>query len=145
MIMCLMLYIATTVEVPLRNLPNLSIEEIEQSRTIVREWLSLPHVRYIGSHSGCSCGFPSIQSAVPIEYFDGILVETNEREKDLRSVNALLELIRPLVRSGGEVQLYPVWDLEEHKPPTGIIEWQIESLEGEKFFFHEQFVHRVLR
>ena len=140
-----MLYLATTVEVPLRQSPDLSIEEIEQSRTIVREWLSLPHVRCIGSHSGCSYGVSSIQSAVPIEYFDGILVETNERENDLRSVNALLELIRPLVRSGGEVQFYPVWDLEEHKPPTGIIEWHIDSLKGEKFYFHEQFIHRVLR
>ena len=66
-----------------------------------------------------------------------------QREKDLRSVNALLELIRPLVRAGGEVQMYPIWDLDEHKAPTGAIEWRMESLSARTFFFHEQFVHRV--
>ena len=82
---------------------------------------------------------------MPIDYFDGILPDSDERDKDLRSVTALIELIRPMVHSSGEVQMFPIWDLEEHKSPVGTIEWHIESLDPETFFFHEQFLHRVTR
>ena len=143
--MCLMLYLAAPVEIPLQTSPDLTVEDVLPARAAVLARFSLPHVKYIGSHSGCSCGFPSIQSNVPVDYFDGMLIETNERDKDLRSVRALLDLIRPLVSSGGEVQMYPIWDLEEHKQPIATINWHVDSLNAEKFFFHEQFLHRVLR
>ena len=110
---------------------------------LVTQWFSLPNVRYIGSHSGCSCGFPSIQSESPVEYFEGIIQETGGRDADLRSIDRLLDLIRPLVMSGGEVQLYPIWDLEEHKPPKGTIEIPLAYLNSETFLLHEQFLHRV--
>jgi len=138
-----MLYLATANEIPLHKSVDMSVEEVLPSRDSVRAWFSLPHVRYIGSHSGCSCGFPSIQSETPIGYFEGILAETADRERDLLSINSLLDLIRPLVRSGGEIQLYPIWDLEEDKPPKGTIEWPVDSLRADTFFFHEQFLHRV--
>ena len=70
----------------------------------------------------------SIQSESPVEYFEGIIQETDGRDADLRSIDRLLDLIRPLVMSGGEVQLYPIWDLEEHKPPKGTIEMPLASL-----------------
>ena len=63
--------------------------------------------------------------------------------EELLSINSLLDLIRPLVRSSGEIQLYPIWDLEEDKPPKGTIEWPFESLRADTLFFHEQFLHRV--
>jgi hypothetical protein len=59
--MCLMLYLAAASEVALR-VPteppsDLSVEEVDDSRHAVRQWFSLPTVRSIGSHTGCSCGF----------------------------------------------------------------------------------------
>ena len=143
--MCLMLYLATAEEIPLQSSPELGVEKVETSRDAVRAWFSLPHVRYIGSHSGCSCGFPSIQSETPVEYYEGMLFESKQREKDLRSVRALIELISPIVRSGCQVELYPIWDLEEHMAPIGTIEWQSDELDAGTFFFHQQFLHRVRR
>ena len=104
--MCLMLYLATSDDQPLRSSPELSVEEVEASRESVRQWFSLPTVRFIGAHTGCSCGFPHVIAEEPIEYWDGMF-DGQDREADLKSVESLLGLVREHVTATGEVQLYP--------------------------------------
>jgi hypothetical protein len=140
--MCLMLYLATSHEQPLRRSSELSVEEIEPSREAVRQWFSLPIVRFIGAHTGCSCCFSHVVSEKPIEYWDGMF-DGQDREADLRSVDSLLDLVREHVRAAGEVQLYPVWDGGEGSPPKGEINMELGGLNREKFFFNEQFFYRV--
>lgn len=140
--MCLMLYLATSDEQPLRRSPELSVEEVEPSRDAVRQWFSLPIVRFIGAHTGCSCGFPHVVAEEPIEYWDGMF-DGQDREADVRSVDSLLGLVREHVRATGEVQLYPVWDGEEGKLPKGVINLGVGALNRERFFFNEQFFYRV--
>jgi hypothetical protein len=137
-----MLYMATENEVPVRSSPEMSVEEVESSREAVRQWFSLPVVRFIGAHTGCSCGFPHVVAEEPIEYWEGMF-DGQDREADLRSVESLLSLLREHVRATGEVQLYPVWDGEEGKPPKGVINLGLAALNGERFFFNEQFFYRV--
>jgi hypothetical protein len=139
--MCLMLYLATLDEQPLRRSPELSVEEVEPSREAVRQWFSLPTVRFIGAHTGCSCGFPSVIAAEPVEYFDGMF--DDDREVDLTSVDSLLVIVREHVTATGEVQLYPVWDGEEGNPPKGVISVGLDSLNRETFFLNQQFFYRV--
>lgn len=69
--MYLTLYMATQRELPVHSSPELSVEEVEPSREAVRQWCSLPVVRFIGAHTGCSCGFPHVVAEEPIEYWDG--------------------------------------------------------------------------
>jgi hypothetical protein len=140
--MCLMLYMATQAVLPVRSSPEMSVEEVESSREAVRQWFSLPVVRFIGAHTGCSCGFPHIVAEEPIEYWDGMF-DGQDRDDDLRSVDSLLGLVREHVTATGEVQLYPVWDGEEGKPPKGVITLGLGALNREKFFFNEQFFYRV--
>lgn len=140
--MCLMLYMATQGDVPVRSSPDMSVEEVESSREAVRQWFSLPVVRFIGAHTGCSCGFPHVVAEEPIEYWNGIF-DGEDRDDDLRSVDSLLGLVREHVTATGEVQLYPVWDGEEGKPPKGVINLGLGALNREKFFFNEQFFYRV--
>jgi hypothetical protein len=137
-----MLCMATQGDVPVRTSPELSVEEVEPSREAVRQWFSLPVVRFIGAHTGCSCGFPHVIAEEPIEYWDGMF-DGQDREADLTSVEALLALVREHVTATGEVQLYPVWDGEEGKSPKGVISLGVEALNRERFFFNEQFVYRV--
>ena len=106
---------------------------------------SLPNVRYIGSHSGCSCGFPHIVAEEPIEYFEGMFEDNDDRRADLRSLALLLPLVREHVLTSGEVEMYPVWDLEEHEQPTRTIEVPLASLQLETFYFYERFLLRVTR
>lgn len=140
--MCLMLYMATQGDVPVRTSPELGVEEVEPSREAVRQWFSLPVVRFIGAHTGCSCGFPHVVAKEPIEYWDGMF-DGQDREADLKSVESLLALVREHVTAAGEVQLYPVWDGEEGKPPKGVINLRMGALNRERFFFNEQFFYRV--
>jgi hypothetical protein len=137
-----MLYMATQGDVPVRSSPELSVEEVEPSREAVREWFSLPVVRFIGAHTGCSCGFPHVVAEEPIDYWDGMF-DGQDRDADLESVDSLLRLVREHVSATGEVQLYPVWDGEEGEPPKGVINVGLGALNREKFFFDEQFFYRV--
>jgi hypothetical protein len=147
--MCLMLYLAAESDVPLRaptNPPSdLSVEEVDIARDAVRQWFSMPTVRFIGSHTGCSCGFPSVIAEEPIGYFDGMFDGDGDREADLRSVRALLALIHEHVRTSGEVQLYPVPDGDEPLPPKGKIDIAVDTLAPASFFLNERFLHCICR
>ena len=140
-----MLYLATAGDQPLRSSTELSVEEVENSRTSVHQWFSLPTIRFIGAHTGCSCGFPSVIAEEPIEYYEGIFDTTEDRAADLASTRALVALIRQHVNDGAEVQLYPVGDGDEGRPPKGTVELSIDAIEPETFLFTEQFLFRVSR
>ena len=100
--MCLMLYIGTATALPFRSSPELTIEAVEPRRAVVQEWFEHAHVRFVGAHTKCSCGFPSVIADVPIEYDDRMPLESDNREADLRSVRVLLYIgcvaRRPLAR-----------------------------------------------
>ena len=142
--MCLMLYLATTGDQPVRSSPELSAEEVEPSRAVVRKWFSLPTVRFIGAHTGCSCGFPSVSADEPVEYYAGMFDSLPDRQADLHSVRALLAIVRAHVTATGEVQMYPVWDGAESSPPKGTIDIELDTLDPETFLLNEQFLHRVI-
>ena len=138
-----MLYIGTAQEWPLVSTPDLRVEAVEASRATVANWFSQPVVRFIGAHTGCSCGFPSVMAEAPVEYYDGMPLESDDRAADLRSVAALLGLLRELGTNTDPVELYPVADGEESDPPKGRIDWHLEALNPERFFFNERFMHVV--
>ena len=143
--MCLMLYLGTNGNLPVRAAPNLAVEEVEASREAVRQWFLLLTVRFIGAHTGCSCGFPHVLAEEPIEYWDGMFEPGDGRDANLRSAQALLTIIQEHVATFGGVELYPVWDGDEHLPPKGIIEVSVDSLDAETLLFTEQFFSRVGR
>lgn len=138
-----MLYIATAHDVPLRRATDLSVEEIEPERRAIQQWFSYPHVRYIGSHTGCSCGFPSVVAEQPVQYYNGFFDDAQNREKALASVRALFSLIAELLPSSPMVEMLPVWAGDEHERPIGTIDAQFATLEVETFFFMEQFLYRI--
>jgi hypothetical protein len=142
-----MLYLATSNDQPLRTSPDLSVEAVDPSREAVRQWFSLPTVRFIVAHTGCSCGFPSVIAEEPIEYYDGMFPDRDaeERPADLRSVRSLVAMVQAHVEASGEVQLYPVWDGNEASPPKGTINVRLDALNRDTFIFTEQFLYGVTR
>ena len=143
--MCLMLYLATSNDQPLRTSPELSVEEVESSREGVRQWFSLPTVHFIGAHTGCSCGFSSLIGEEPVECLDGMFRDDADREADIRSVQSLLTRIREHVVAANEVQLYPVWDGNEDSPPKGTINLRLDAMNPETFVFNQQFLYLIRR
>jgi hypothetical protein len=140
-----MLYIGTAEEIPLSSSPDLSIESVDPIRQNVKQWFSHPAVRFVGAHTGCSCGFPSIMSESPLQYYEGMPLESDDRAADLRSVRSLIELIGQAMARSERVELYPVADGEQSETPKGVIEWQLSSLNPERLFFNERFMHVVRR
>jgi hypothetical protein len=141
--MCMMLYIGAAQDLPLRSSNDLKIESIEPARQSVAQWFSQPVVRFVGAHTGCSCGFPSVISESPVEYYEGMSLQSDDRAADLRSVRALIELLGQAAARSSRVELYPVADGDEPKPPKGVIEWRLASLDPERLFFNERFMHVV--
>jgi hypothetical protein len=138
-----MLYMATAGEQPLQASPELRVEPVEPLRAQVSQWLSLPIVRFIGAHTGCSCGFPSVIAEEPIDYFEGMSLGGDDREADLASVRALLALARERLAVEGRFEWYPVADGDEAAPPKGAIDVYFEDLSADTFFFNERFLYRV--
>jgi hypothetical protein len=141
--MCLMLYIGTAEELPLSSSADLRIESVDPTRHTVKQWFSHPAVRFVGAHTGCSCGFPSIMAESPLQYYEGMPLESDDRAADLRSVRSLLELIGRVTARSEPVELYPVADGEQSEPPKGVIEWQLGALDPERLFFNERFMHVI--
>jgi hypothetical protein len=141
--MCLLLYMATHDDLPLQTSVDIRVEEVETSRDAIRQWFSLPEVHFIGAHTGCSCGFPHIIAEEPIEYYEGMFNDDEERLPALRSVDLLLALVRESVIANGEVQLYSVWNGNEGLAPKGVIDVALGSLRRETFFLNEQFFYHV--
>jgi hypothetical protein len=144
--MCLMLYLGTAEDLPDSTSADLRIERVAAARADVARWFEHPSVRFVGAHTGCSCGFPSVMAESPIEYFDGMSLDSDDRDADLRSVRALIALIDRVVSApDGFAELYPVADGDESKAPKGDIEWRLSALDPERFFFNEGFRHVVRR
>ncbi|MEA2338868.1 MAG: hypothetical protein QOE82_2875 [Thermoanaerobaculia bacterium] len=139
-----MLYLATEEAEPLASAPELSVNELDPANAdVIRSYFSLPHVRHIGAHTGCSCGFPSVESEELIDYFDGMFDDSEDRTADLESVRALLALIRRHAANGHRVELFPVWFMEEGSASKGTLDVSASSLEAETFFFNRQYLYRI--
>ena len=143
--MCLMLYIGTDTPLPTGGSPDLRLEPVEAARQRVGQWFSYPAVRFVAAHTGCSCGFPSVMGDSPVTWYPGMPLQSDDRAADLRSVRALLGLLATVVTPASPVELYPVADGDEGKAPMGTIDWQLDLLDAERFFFNEGFMHRVSR
>jgi len=141
--MCLMLYIGTDEELPLLSSPDLKVEQVEPVRQVVRQWFSQPVVQFVGAHTGCSCGFPSVIAESPVAYYEGMPLHSDDRRADLKSVQALIELLGQALARSNRVELYPVADGDESKPPKGVIDWQLTALDPDRLFFNERFMHVV--
>ena len=141
--MCLTLFLGTHTEQPDLESTPLRVERVASDAEQVRQWFSLPHVCFVGAHTGCSCGFPHVVAEEPIEYWEGMFDESEERQNNRRSLQALLDLIRPHVRESGFVELYPVWNGEEALPPKGRVSLTLEAITADAFVFTERFLCEV--
>ncbi len=143
--MCLLVYIGTRQGVPERATPDLSVKPVENAQVGVVRWFTQPVVQFVGAHTGCSCGFPSVVAESVFDYYDGMWAQSDDRADDLRSASALIQLLRAALDAGQPVELYPVWDGDEGEAPKGVIQWSLDQLVPETFFFNEQFMHVIRR
>jgi len=142
--MGLMLYLATATEQPTLESSDLRIEPIDPQSESVRQVFTLPFVRFVGAHTGCSCGFPYVIAEQPVQYYEGMFADDEDAEADRTSLTALLPIVFEHVNATGSAELYPVWYLEEKEPPKGLITLSADELTPDRFFFIERFLYRIV-
>lgn len=101
--MCMVVYAASDAPLPL--LPDdgpvqLWARGLEGREDRVRKHFTKPHVVYLGSHTGCSCGF---------SYGHSSASDIDARE----SVGALGRYLAEAVERGGPVEVYACWTGDE--------------------------------
>ena len=140
-----MLYMAASEPVAELETEDLTIERLRSGSEPVARHFAFSHLYFVGAHTGCSCGFPSVMAEGPVTYFEGMFDDEDEEErlKNLASVSALLELIRSYLTNASAVELFPVWVGDEAEGPHGTIELQLEQLEARTFFFNERYLYRI--
>ncbi len=128
--MCLMLWVAAEVPIATVSLENPQtpdpvhgyhrIEEVAPNAT-VRARFALSHVRYVGSHEGCGCGYNSGGLAFDgfervdeaREYLTAMRDEEREKfEREQRSRERLRAIIEEALRHGA-VEVFGCWAGDE--------------------------------
>jgi hypothetical protein len=143
--MCLYVFLASDKPMPDIHGEYLVVQKIdEKEKEMVRQWSSKPEVYFVGSHTGCGCGFPSVVTGGPIEYSEALeqFEENDDRQKDIMSLAALRNFIEANVARGEAIQLYPVW-YNTDRAPLGLIRLHLQDLEPEKFVFGEGYVYEI--
>lgn len=142
--MCLMMYLGADTQLIIRKSPDLSIEPLTDDQQVVRTFVRKPYVYFVGSHSGCSCGFPSVAANSPVPCFDGMFDETAEgRTEDVASVRELLTVVDECLQRVNSCVLWPVWNGEEASPPKGDVDWNRNDLTPETFVVTERYRYTI--
>lgn len=141
--MCLALYLGTHCTLELQEGPLFSVRPVAQAGSAVLSFLKTRNVYHLGSHTGCSCGFPSVRAEDPIEYYEGMLEDRAEPMSDRASVRELLALLGQVLSEEGTCLLYPVWNGDESVSPKGVIHRQLSQLSEETFVLTELFVYQI--
>ena len=144
--MCLMLYLGSRrVLAPRRN-THLALEPLAKEPADLREHVGRDHVYFIGSHSGCSCGFPHVGANENIPYYDGVFDDEGpERGDDLASVRELLQVVDESLEGESDCVLFPVWAGSEGEQPRGEICWRRKELSAERFLVTWQFRYTIVK
>jgi len=138
-----MLYVGTREPLLEQVDEDLRVEPVEPARRSVLQWFTQPSVQFVGAHTHCSCGFPHVLAESPIEYFDGLWSDDEDRQADIRSMRALSNLLRDALGVGQCVELYPVGDGNEGCAPKGRVDWYFGDFAPERTVFTEQFFYVV--
>jgi len=141
--MCLALFVASDEPVHAsagwNGTAALSFHPLAAADAWVRNVLSKPYVMYVGSHTGCSCGFAF-----------GLIeprtdAEAEEEARGRQSVAALRELLETRLAGAREVQLLACWAGNEGSLPGPSQTVGLDYFGGDEFQFPERAVIMVRR
>lgn len=131
-LMCIALYIAADKDPPLvpwnEAAPGFNVVALEEHEHVVAPHFSKPCVRYLGAHTGCSCGFrysPSVDDA-------------EDERLGRASVGSLQSYVEEIVRVGDSIELYACWEGDWEEPSRGRREVTPAYFGGESFELTER-------
>lgn len=145
--MCMALFLATDEPAPLVRWdpasPGFHIAELTEREEPVRGRFSKPHVRFVGAHTRCSCGYRLLNlqpdgGHLPMEY---AVVE--EPEKSAADHCALAAYLRERLAEQESVELYACWDGDWAEQAVARQEATPSEIGDDDFFFLERVFYRM--
>jgi hypothetical protein len=123
----MMFYIGSNRELPLvprREGENtVCVEELSPREEVVRRTVGLPHVRYVGSHEGCGCGFLHEPDLNP-----------EDVPQVLQSLGQLADYIDRQLKLGCRVRLFCTWDGDQDKGTNLTREVFVSKIRSGEYF-----------
>jgi hypothetical protein len=132
--MCLAVYIASDVELPLvpwnDAKPSFYVKELIYNKG-VRKQFSFPNVRYVGSNAGCGCGFLK----------DGVVGE--ELVEALENYAGLAAYVLKLRDRGADIQVFSCWEGDQEKKQDSRNIIRVTDLLADDFEFKEKALYVI--
>ena len=97
--------------------PAFYVGEPEEREASVRKHFNTSRVYYLGSHTGCGCGYEFGQDPA---WYDWAASDPEAADADPdgpTSRQSLAALLRSLLDAGHPVELYALWSGDEDTPP----------------------------
>jgi hypothetical protein len=142
--MCLALYLSCNYPIPHilyddKN-PSLHTQDITDEENRLKDLLSFPNIKYIGSDLGCSCGFRHALLNGD-EWLDA--VEEGAIQIDNTNHDQLVELIMKTSKPGTIIELLACWEGDHGLPILYRDKIKIEQLLSMEFHFKERSIYTV--
>ncbi len=135
--MCFMVYMASSEPLPLvkqeKSTPTFHTRLVSVRERIVRRQFSFPHVYYVGSYTGCGCGFLK-DGEVGEE-----LLKTEAMYQDLAG------FIGEAISQGSEIELFSCWVGEQGAVPVKSTTITLEEMVKPEFEFQEKVLIRITK
>lgn len=136
--MCLALFVASDHELPLipwdEAAPAFNVQPLsEHDGKVLTTHFSKRHARYLGGHSGCSCGF---RYSAQASGDDADAVRENELGR--ASVAALRAYLQKAIETVGPLELYVCWEGDEGEDAEHALNVSPDHFGGEAFELPER-------
>lgn len=145
--MCFSLFVGTSQPLPrsewIRGGPLVNVRDLNEGDAWTGTFFTKPEIRYLGSDTGCSCGFPSVMRDAygSWPYYMDPIKDAEDIENNGKICNELCELLA--LADEDWIELYGIWAGDEGREPLIREEIELSDIRREYFRFKEGGFYRV--
>jgi hypothetical protein len=128
--MCNVYYLGSDSDLPILGSADskaFHVKELNSYEMVVRKNLTFKHVRYLGSHQGCGCGFRNEGNAYPVTESDQAATQADH--------DSLVAYLLSLPIQQRPMQIFSCWSGGEELPPEYFNTYRIADLARPTFAF----------
>lgn len=140
--MCMVYFLGASIDTPLiafdEDAPAFNVREPEPEEMAAQRHLATPHIRYVGSHTSCGCGFRC-----------EALGDTSPRDEGAADTQAdheaLASYLSSLPPEAQTIRIFGCWSGDEADPPEHFRSCAAEDIREPDFTFREKELITITR